>query len=105
VDISNPSFDPIPYGIPLERFMYEMHAIDGRGNVYRGVDAVRVIWQAFPTSTWYGLIGALVNLPVVHLMGRLIYRSVARMRRFLPGNREPCKEGSCGLGKGKAAHT
>lgn len=28
VDISAPGFDPAPYGIALEAFMYEMHAID-----------------------------------------------------------------------------
>jgi predicted DCC family thiol-disulfide oxidoreductase YuxK len=79
--------------------MYEMHAIDCSGRVFRGVDAFRVIWQAFPSSTWYGLMGALVNLPGVNLMGRFVYLGVARMRKFLPTRRETCKEGVCGLGK------
>lgn len=84
IDISAPEFDPAPYGITPEAFMYEMHAIDREKRVYRGVDAFRAIWQAFPTSTRYGLLGALVALPGVHLLARLAYWSFARTRKFLP---------------------
>jgi len=100
VDISAPSFDPAPYGIPLEAFMYEMHAIDTGGAVYRGVDAFRVIWRALP-SNWYGLLGTMAGLPGVNLLARLAYRVVARTRRFLPGGHEQCSDGTCGIGRGK----
>ncbi len=84
VDISTPDFDPAPYGISLEAFMYEMHAIDRENRVYRGVEAFSAIWQAFPSSTRYGLLAVLVNLPGVNLLARLAYRCFARSRKFLP---------------------
>jgi predicted DCC family thiol-disulfide oxidoreductase YuxK len=99
VDIGAPEFDPAPYGITLEAFMHEMHAIDREGRVYRGVEAFRAIWQAFPASTWYGLLGALVTLPGVKLLARLSYWSFARIRRFLPKSHDACKDGTCGIGK------
>ncbi|NJD92292.1 MAG: DUF393 domain-containing protein [Geobacter sp.] len=80
VDISAAEFDPSPYGIPLSAFMYELHAIDGAGKLYRGVDAFRIIWQALPPSSWYGLLGFLIGLPLVHAAAALVYRAVARTR-------------------------
>ena len=102
VDISAPGFDPDLYGISLEAFMYEMHAIDRENRVYRGVEAFRAIWQAFPSSTGYGMLGALVNLPGVNLLARLAYWCFARSRRFLPMSRSACRDGTCGLGRDKA---
>ncbi len=83
VDVSAPEFDPTPYGITLDAFMYEMHAIDREGRVYRAVDAFRAIWQAFPAATRYGLLGTLVALPGLHLLARTVYWCVARTRRYL----------------------
>lgn len=99
VDISVPGFDPTPYGITLEAFMHEMHAIDRERHVYRGVEAFRAIWQAFPTSTWYGLLGALVTLPGVNLLARTAYWCFARIRRFLPASSGECHDGTCRIGK------
>jgi len=101
VDISAPGFDPAPYGITLEAFMYEMHAIDREKHVYRGVEAFAAIWQAFPSSTLYGLLGALVMFPGVNLLARTAYWSFARIRKFLPKNYEACRDGTCGLGRDK----
>ena len=99
VDIGAPGFDPSPYGVTLDAFMYEMHAIDREGRVYRGVEAFRAIWQAFPASTRYGLLAALVSLPGVNFLARLAYRGFARIRKYLPKNRAACKDGTCRLGK------
>jgi predicted DCC family thiol-disulfide oxidoreductase YuxK len=99
IDISLPGFDPDPFGITLEAFMHEMHAIDRENRVYRGVEAFRAIWQAFPASTWYGLLGTLVTLPGVNMLARCAYWSFARFRRFLPTSREACVNGTCRLGK------
>ena len=99
VDISDPAFDPAPYGITLEAFMFEMHAIDRDNRVYRGVDAFRAIWQAFPASPLFGLLGALVTLPGAHLLARVAYRCFARIRKYLPKNRDACKDGTCRLGR------
>ena len=101
VDISAPGFDPAPYGITLDAFMHEMHAIDRDNRVYRGVDAFRAIWQAFPASSRYGLLGALVTLPGVHLLARGAYWCFARLRKYLPKNREACKDGTCRLGSSR----
>lgn len=100
VDVSAPGFDPVPYGIPRAAFMYELHAIDGDAQVYRGVDAFRAIWRAFPASTRYGLLGTLVSLPGVHSLARLGYWSFARIRKFLPKRDDACRDGSCRIGGG-----
>jgi len=102
VDISAPEFEPLPYGIPLAVLMYEMHAIDASGTLYRGVDAFRVIWQALP-STRYALLGFLICLPVVHLAAALVYRAVAGTRRYLPAGQNPCSDGSCRIGRGRGS--
>jgi predicted DCC family thiol-disulfide oxidoreductase YuxK len=84
VDISAPGFNPRNYGISLDDFMFQMHAIDRSGRVYRGVDAFQAIWRAFPGSSWYGFLGTLTAFPVVRPIARLSYRIFARLRRYLP---------------------
>lgn len=101
VDISARDFDPEPYHIPLDAFIYELHAIDQRGAVYRGVEAFWAIWQAFPTSTIYGILGVVIRMPVVNPVARLLYKGFARIRRYLPESREACKDGTCRVGKGR----
>ncbi len=95
VDVSSPDFDPTPYGIGLDAFMYQMHAIDADGTVYRGVDAFRAIWQAFPASTLYRVLGALITFPPLAPLARLCYRGFARIRRYLPKRRRACADGAC----------
>ena len=99
VDVSRPDFDPAPYGIALGAFMHEMHAIDSQGRVYRGVEAFRAIWHAFPASTWYGFLGTLIALPGMNLLARLAYRGFARIRRYLPKRRNACDDGVCRRGE------
>ncbi|HEY4744285.1 MAG TPA: DUF393 domain-containing protein [Desulfuromonadaceae bacterium] len=101
VDINTPDFDPAPLGITLDELMYQMHAIDRDGTVYRNVEAFWAIWQAFPASTLLGLLGALVTLPVVNPVARLCYRGFARIRRYLPRRYDACTTGSCRIGHGK----
>ncbi len=84
VDITDPVFDPAEHGLSLADFMYQMHAIDRRGRVYRGVEALRAIWQAFPDSLWYGFLGGLVAIPGVNLIARAAYRAFAGTRKYLP---------------------
>lgn len=94
-DIGAPDFDPAPYGIGLDDFMAQMHAIDGAGRVYRGVEAFWAIWQAFPASSLYGLLGTLVMLPGLNLLARLGYRGFARIRKYLPKRNSSCDSGTC----------
>lgn len=95
VDLSAPGFDPAPYGIPLNDFMAQMHAIDSRGGLYRGVEAFRAIWQAFPSSPWYRFLNALFALPGLKPLARLAYQGFARIRRYLPKTRRACTDGVC----------
>jgi predicted DCC family thiol-disulfide oxidoreductase YuxK len=99
VDISAPDFEPAHQGITLAEFMYQMHAIDRSGTVYRGVEAFWAIWQAFPASTLLGLLGGLITLPGINAVARLGYKSFARMRRYLPKRGDDCATGSCRIGK------
>lgn len=98
VDISAPSFKPEEYGIPLTAFMYEMHIIDRSGHIYLGVEAFWAIWQAFPTSTLYGLMGAMVTAPVLNQFARLLYKGFANIRPYLP-KRHNCNSGTCSIDK------
>ena len=93
VDLSLPDFDPAPYGISRDAFMYEMHAIDRQGRVYRGVEAFWAIWHAFPASTWYGFLGTVITLPGMNLLARLAYACFARIRKYLP--KRSCENGVC----------
>lgn len=102
VDISSPEFDPSELGISLRELMYQMHAIDGAGRVYRNLEAFWAIWQAFPGSSLLGLMGRLITLPLVHPAARLGYRCFAAIRRFLPKRPADCSGGSCGIGRGGA---
>lgn len=99
VDISNPAFDTALFGIPLADFMYQMHAIDRSGRVFRGVEAFWAIWQAFPSSTLLGLCGALISLPLINPLARLCYRMFAGVRGYLPKRRKECSGGSCHIGR------
>ena len=99
VDISATGFDPLPYGIPLQAFQYELHVIDHGGTVYRGVDAFRAIWQAFPEVRWFRLLAGLVALPVINPLARFGYRVFARLRPYLPKRRATCATGNCRIGR------
>ena len=94
VDISAPDFDPVPLKIPFDTFMYELHAIDSNEQLYRGVEAFWAMWQAFPASTLYGILGAVITMPVVNPVARLCYKGFARIRPYLP-KRHRCSSGTC----------
>ncbi len=95
VDVSAPGFDPAPFGIALTEFMYQMHSIDQKRRVFRGVEAFWAIWQAFPASTLLGLCGKLIMLPLINPLARLCYRIFAGIRGYLPKRRSGCSSGSC----------
>lgn len=101
IDVAAPEFRPDGYGITLADFMYEMHAIDRSGRVYQGPEAFWAIWQAFPTSSWYGFLGTLVTLPGLRLLARLAYRGFARIRKYLPKRKDACPDGACRIGREK----
>ena len=94
VDIAAPEFDPAPFQITLADFMYELNAVDSNGETYRGVEAFRAIWQAFPNSSLYSALNSLTALPLVNLIARLLYKCFARIRPFLLRNNR-CHSGTC----------
>lgn len=96
VDISRPGFDPKPYQVSLADFMHQLHAIDQDGQIFKGVDSFRAIWQAFPTSTLYGIMGRVIQLPLVNLLARIGYWLFARIRPYLP-KRNQCDSGTCSI--------
>jgi predicted DCC family thiol-disulfide oxidoreductase YuxK len=99
VDISAPDFTPGLYNINLQAFMYELHVLDEKGKIYRGIEAFWAIWQAFPASTLYGVMGTLITLPVINPLARLCYRAFARIRRYLPRSSADCANNTCRIGK------
>jgi predicted DCC family thiol-disulfide oxidoreductase YuxK len=99
IDISAPDFKPEMYNISLPVFMYELHVIDRQGHIYTGVEAFWAIWQAFPASTLYGLMGTLITLPGINLLARFGYQGFARIRKYLPKRKNGCAGGSCRIGK------
>lgn len=99
VDISAADFDPAPLGVTLQAFMHELHAIDRCGEVYRGIEAFRAIWQAFPESAAYRILTAFVMLPVVNPLARFGYRWFARVRPRLSGRKAVCEADSCRIGR------
>jgi predicted DCC family thiol-disulfide oxidoreductase YuxK len=98
MDISSPDFDPDEYQISLADFMCELHVIDRSGTIYRGVEAFWAIWQAFPASTVYGILGSIVTAPVLNPIARLLYQGFARIRPYLP-KRHNCTSGTCDIRK------
>lgn len=98
VDISAPDFDPERFQISLDAFMYELHAIDRNGQIYRGVEAFWAIWKAFPASTVYGIMGVIITMPLVNPVARLLYKGFARIRPYLP-KRHNCSSGTCRIGR------
>jgi len=94
VDITVPEFDPTPFKITLDTFMYELHAVDSNGVMYRGVEAFQAIWQAFPNSALYACLNSVIEFPPVNPIARLLYRCFARIRPWLP-KRHSCKDGTC----------
>jgi predicted DCC family thiol-disulfide oxidoreductase YuxK len=99
VDINDPSFDPASFGISLKDFMYQMHAIDRSGRVFRGVDAFWATWQAFPSSTLLGMCGTLITQPLINPVARFGYLIFAGLRGYLPKQRTDCFSGTCRIGR------
>lgn len=98
INISSPDFNPIPYQISLDEFMRELYAIDQDGQIFKGVNSFWAIWQAFPASTIYGLMGRIIQLPVLNRLARIGYWLFARIRPYLP-KRHQCDSGTCSIHK------
>lgn len=98
VDISASDFDPGPFQISQQQFMSELHVIDQSGRIYRGVEAFWAIWQAFPADRVYGVLAAVLAMPLINPVARLCYKGFAHIRSYLP-KRHRCSDGICVRGK------
>lgn len=96
VDISSHDFDPAPYKISMTDFMQQLHAIDQDSQVFKGIDSFWAIWQAFPPSTIYGVMGRVIQSPLVNRLARIGYWMFARIRPYLP-KRNQCDSGTCSI--------
>lgn len=97
IDISAVDFDADQYGKTREDFMAQIHARDADGNFYTGVDAFVAIWQAYPSGSFYRLLGVVVGLPGIDLFSRFGYRTFARHRHLLPKRKVECESDRCNL--------
>ncbi|MDD2309800.1 MAG: DCC1-like thiol-disulfide oxidoreductase family protein [Desulfuromonadaceae bacterium] len=71
VDISAPDFDADSFGITLKGFMYQMHAIDQSGRVFRGVETFWAIWLRQADYAAAGQSARQARLPSVRQYPRL----------------------------------
>ena len=77
-------FDPLdihrvqlPKGIASANAERDVHAIDGNGNVYSGMDAVTRIIEEYPRWRWSSKI---LRLPGIRQIAALAYRIIADNR-------------------------
>jgi len=82
IDISDPSFSARRHGLDPDRVRQSIHVKTADGRLFRGIDAVRMIWTAFPPM-WGA--AALSGLPGIHRLLGAGYRAIARNRHRLGG--------------------
>ncbi len=97
VDISAENFDALAYDKELSDFMARLYVRDAEGRFFSGVEAFRLIWQAYPSGSVYRLLSALIGLPGINFLARCGYRLFARYRHLLPKRTPTCDSGSCNL--------
>mgnify|MGYP001262298675 CR=1 FL=1 len=97
IDISAESFSAQDYGKTKEEFMDRLHVRDAAGVFYHGVDAFVMIWQVYPSGSFYRLLSALVGFPGINLFSRFGYSVFARYRHLLPKKQQDCSSGTCEL--------
>jgi predicted DCC family thiol-disulfide oxidoreductase YuxK len=92
VDISDPDFDAGKHDLDEDEIQESIHVKTADGRVFEGIDAVRVIWSAFP-EMWAPAFVA--GLPGIHGILGFGYRTFARNRHRLT---DGCDDGNCGMG-------
>jgi len=97
IDISAADFDPEAFGKSQDQFMAQLHVRDAEGNFFTAIDAFVVIWQAYPSGSFWRLVSTLVALPGINHLSRFSYNIFARNRHLLPKRKQDCVSGSCKL--------
>ncbi len=75
-----------------ERLLQEMCVVDRQGNRHWGPEAVRFFSRRLPTLWW---LAPCFHLPGAMIVGRPLYRFLARHRYRLWGRTEECDDGTC----------
>jgi predicted DCC family thiol-disulfide oxidoreductase YuxK len=91
LDLHHPSAARRFPGLRHRDLMDEMHIVDRRGRVFRGVEAYRLLSRRLP-RLW--ILAPLLHLPFSLPLWRWIYRKVAR-NRYLLGGAGCTVEGHC----------
>jgi len=89
VDISDPDFDADAYDLDPKEIRQSIHVKTTDGRVFEGIEAVRVIWSAFPEMWAPAFLAGLPGLRDVLSAG---YHAFARNRHRLTGG---CDDGNC----------
>ncbi len=64
-------------GIPLSDALMYLHAVDDDNRLKIGADAFILIWNNLPR---WKILGFIINLPIIKMAAKLIYRVFARWR-------------------------
>lgn len=89
VDIADPGFRAETYGLDPEDVQQSIHVKTADGRVFRGIDAVRVVWTAFPKMWGAALVSGLPGLRGLLEYG---YQTLARRRHR---QTRSCPEDAC----------
>ncbi len=81
VDISDPDFDALKYGLTREAVNVDMHLLTPEGKLMIGVDAFAYIWSKIPR---YRMADRLIHLPGVYSAAKLGYKVFTVVRPYLP---------------------
>lgn len=81
VDISDPAFDALKFGLTTEAVNKHMHVMTPEGEIKIGVEAFAHIWSRIPKYKWAK---KAVELPVVSSVAKIGYAGFALVRPWLP---------------------
>ena len=88
VDVSAEDFRAEDHGLDPERVMESLHVKTAGGEVFRGIDGIRLIWSAFPFT---GVAAFLTGIPGIHFLADAAYKAYARNRH----GGDVCRSGQC----------
>ena len=89
MDLHSVDVSRIHPSLTTEACLRDMHLVTPQGRVLSGFDAFRHIAAQLPAWRWWA---PLLRVPPVPVIGRLIYRWIARRRHALPHR---CASGRC----------
>jgi predicted DCC family thiol-disulfide oxidoreductase YuxK len=84
VDIASADFDPKKHqNVSYRQAMREMHIIDSHGHILTGIDAFIKIYA----RSGHVIIAVLMQIPVLQLAFRALYKIFAKSRLWIPGRK------------------